>query len=157
MAEIYRKRLIPEECIHLHKDRILYNEGGLMVTRWDTLNPKAAFSKGISVYVMEKGWKISKFFDSNGNFVYWYCDIIETDYTAETDTYVFTDLLADVIIDATGRVKVVDLDEYTPVYEQGLIDAPKILKALRQLNELLVSIDDGSVEQYMKMVESYEG
>lgn len=156
MPEIYRKRLLPEECIHLHKDKVLFGSDEQLVTRWDTINPKAAFSKGISLYVMNKGWKISKFFDTAGNFVYWYCDIIETDYNADTDTYVFTDLLADVIIDPSGKVKVVDLDEYTPVYEQGLIDTLTILKALRQLNELLEIIENGTFAEYAKIVESYE-
>ncbi|MGN0161157.1 MAG: DUF402 domain-containing protein [Lachnospiraceae bacterium] len=156
MAEIYRKRLIPEECIHLHKDKILFNSDGLMVTRWDTINPKAAFSKGISLYVMEKGWKISKFFDAKGNFVYWYCDIIDTVYDEASDTYVFTDLLADVIIEPTGKLRVVDLDEYTPAFEKGLIDTSTILLALRRLNDLLTIIDDGSFKNYTKIVESYE-
>lgn len=156
MPEIYRKRLLPEECIHLNKDKVLFRSDNEMITRWDTINPKAAFSKGISLYVMDKGWKISKFFDAEGNFVYWYCDIITTDYNAGTDTYVFTDLLADVIIEADGTIRVVDLDEFEPVYQNNRIDTQTILSALRQLNELLEIIYSGQFQEYARRIEKFE-
>lgn len=156
MPEIYRKRLVPEECIHLRGDTILFRSEHSLITRWDTINPKAAFSRGISLYLMDKGWKISKFFDCNNNFVYWYCDIIKTDYDRNTDTYVFTDLLADVIIEPDGTVRVVDLDEFEPAYQQGLIHAGEILTALSQLNGLLQVIYDGHFSDYTKQLEKYE-
>lgn len=156
MTEIFRKRLIPEECLPLSQDKILFHSENTMITRWDTINPKAAFSKGISLYVMDKGWKISKFFDADDRFVYWYCDIIHTDYDKETDTYVFTDLLADVIVDASGMVKVVDLNEFESAYKKGLISADGILDALSKLNNLLNIIYSGNFSQYTNLVEQYE-
>lgn len=156
MPEIYRKRLIPQECIHLHKDKILFCSENRLVTSWDTINPKAAFSRGISLYVMDKGFKISKFYDSDNNFVYWYCDIINTDYNKASDTYVFTDLLADVIIEPDGKVRVVDLDEFEPAYREGLITPDVILNALSKLNELLGLIYSGDFSKYSDIVNSYE-
>lgn len=156
MPEIYRKRLIPQECIHLHKDKILFLSEHTMITRWDTINPKAAFSRGISLYVMDEGWKISKFYDNDNNFVYWYCDIINTEYDKDTDTYVFTDLLADVIIEPDGTVRIVDLNEFEPAFQNGLIRTEEILTALNRLNRLLQIIYFGNFPDYTKQIEEYE-
>lgn len=156
MTEIFRKRLVPEECIPLCKDKILYRSENTMITRWDTINPKAAFSRGISLYIMDKGWKISKFFDADDRFVYWYCDIIRTDYDREKDSYIFTDLLADVIIDASGTVKVVDLDEFEIAYKKGLISTDEILNALSRLNALLDVIYSGGFVRYTDLIAQYE-
>jgi hypothetical protein len=156
MPELYRKRLVPQECVHLHKDTILFRSQDYLITGWDTINPKVAFSKGISLYVIDKGWKISKFYDHNNNFVYWYCDIIDTDYDKETDTYVFTDLLADVIIEPSGKMKVVDLDEYETAFKNNLINCKGIIDALNKLNALLCIIDSGEFSEYAKKLEAYE-
>ena len=156
MADIFRKRLIPEECIPLIKDKILFQSENTMITCWDTLNPKTSFSKGISLYLMDKGWKISKFFDADNNFVYWYCDIIDTDYNKEKDSYIFTDLLADVIIEPSGMVRVVDLNEFETAYKKGLISADGILNALSKLNGLLNIIYSGNFSRYTELVEQYE-
>lgn len=156
MAEIFRKRLIPEECVPLLKDKILSRTENMLITCWDTLNPKTTFSKGISLYVIDKGWKISKFFDACNNFVYWYCDIIHTDYNEENDSYVFTDLLADVIIEPSGTVKVVDLNEFETAYKKGLISIDEILNALSKLHALLDIIYTGKFGQYTTLIERFE-
>ena len=43
--------------------------------------------------------------------LFWYCDIVDHTFDTATDTYIFTDLLVDVIVYPDGFVKVVDLDE----------------------------------------------
>lgn len=156
MAEIYRKRLIPEECIHLKNDRILLNNDTMLLTSWDTLRPKNDFTHGLSLYLFENGWKISKLYDINNHFVYWYCDIIKTDYTAENDTYIFTDLLADVIVEQGGRIRVVDLNEFEPAYKSGLMSPDEMLMALNQLNALLQTIYNGDFSKYTELIEKYE-
>lgn len=156
MAEIYRKRLIPDECIHLKSDRILLQNDTRLLTSWDTLRPKSEFARGLSLYLIDKGWKISKIYDTANQFVYWYCDIIKTEYTKETDTYVFTDLLADVIIEPDKTVRVVDLDEFEPAFKKGLINVEDILTALGQLNGLLEVIYGGHFADYITQIEEYE-
>ena len=111
MPKLYRKRFIPDEIVELKDDRIVYHEGNIMITEWDVLHPKAKFSHGISCYYMDKGWKISKFLNKKKELVYYYCDIIETAYLKAENAYIFTDLLADVIIHPDGAVEVVDLGE----------------------------------------------
>ena len=121
MPELYRKRLIPSECIHLKNDTIVSISDGHIITRWKTLHPKEEFSYGISYYVVKHGWKISKFYKENGTLAYIYCDIIDTSYDKNTDTYIFTDLLADVIIENDGFVRVVDLDELADACRMSII------------------------------------
>lgn len=41
--QIYRKRLIPEECILLKDDIIVEQNDDYILTKWKTLNPKTTF------------------------------------------------------------------------------------------------------------------
>ena len=117
-CRLFRKRLIPEECVELKDDEVLRLDENVIVTRWKCLKPRQDFFGGISCYLLKKGIKISKILKEDGSLLFWYCDIIKTEYTPETKTYIFTDLLADVVILPDGYVKVLDLDELA---ESGLI------------------------------------
>ena len=118
---LYRKRLIPSECIRLDNDEILLRSDSLLVTRWKTIRPKKELSCGASCYLLDKGWKISRFLNHSGELICWYCDIIDYTWDVDTDTYVFTDLLADVLIYPSGEIRVVDLDEIAQALEEGLL------------------------------------
>lgn len=152
MAELYRKRLIPMECIYLNDDEILSVDESHIITRWNTLRPKAEFSHGISYYCLKEGWKISLFYRSDNTVAYTYCDIINTEYTKDTDTYIFTDLLADVIIDNNGSVRVVDLDELADACSQGIISNEMLVTALHRLNNLLTIIYSGEFDAYVDKI-----
>ena len=156
MPQLYRKRLIPEECIHLKDDIILSVSDDYIITKWNTLNPKTAFSNGLSLYVLKKGWKISKFLDDNGNLVQWYCDIISTEYNSDSDSYIFTDLLADVILDSNLNSRVVDLDEFATAFESGMISADEITSTLKKLDELLSIIYDGRFSDFISIIEQHK-
>lgn len=136
-VKLIRKRLIPLESICLDKDEIILNEDGVIVTKWNVIKPREDFQKGISCYLIKDGFKISRFMDKNDNLVYFYCDIIDTCYDERENTYIFTDLLADVLIYPDGRVKVVDLGEVAEAMEKGLIDDTLVKKALLSLDKLL--------------------
>ena len=82
-------------------------------------------------------YKISKFYNHEGTLISWYCDIIDYTYDPDSDTYVVTDLLADVILYPDGFVKVVDLDELAEAFEKRLLSEELLKKALRQTNQLL--------------------
>ena len=135
--KLVRKRLIPLETVPLKDDKIVLIEDGLIVTHWDVLKPRKDFQKGISCYFINEGYKISRFMDKEGKLVYFYCDIIETEYDEKEDTYIFTDLLADVIIYPDGRIKVVDIGEIAEVMEKGIISNDLVKKALVRLDKLL--------------------
>ncbi len=158
MSEIklYRKRIIPEECILLDQDRILYRDAEVIITKWNTIHPKKTLHHGYSCYFMERGFKVSKFYDHEGNLISWYCDIISHTYDPATETYVFTDLLADVIIMPDGFVRVVDLDELADALRDGMITQEQLQLALRRLDKLLSLIYRGGFPKLQKYIEDYE-
>lgn len=155
-CRLYRKRLIPEECVELKDDEILRLDENVIVTRWKCLKPRQDFFGGISCYLLKKGIKISKILKEDGSLLFWYCDIIKTEYTPETKTYIFTDLLADVVILPDGYVKVLDLDELAEADEKGLIQRDELQICLRQLNELLELIYSNEFVSLRSAIEEFE-
>lgn len=153
---LYRKRMIPEETVHLKDDIVLHQDASLIVTKWDSLKPRKDFSNGISAYFLDEGFKVSKIFDHHHKLVYWYCDIIEYDYQQENQTYIFTDLLADVIVYPDQTVRVLDLDEIGDALEDRLISKEKASKALRLCNRLLEQIYAGNFKKYQNIVNKYD-
>ncbi|MDE6212731.1 MAG: DUF402 domain-containing protein, partial [Lachnospiraceae bacterium] len=83
------------------------------------------------------------------------CDIVDYDYDEKTDTYVITDLLADVIIYPDGFVKVVDIDELATARDAGLLNDEMLKKSLLTLNHLLQIIYDGGFEDLQHPLEIY--
>ncbi len=155
-TQLYRKRIIPEECILLKDDVILYQDADMIVTKWRALKPKKDLHHGFSCYFLKDGFKISKFYCVDNSLLYWYCDIISHTYDAHTDTYIFTDLLADVIIYPDGRVKVVDLDEIADALETGAITSDQAQDALRKLNKLLSVIYRNEFDSIKINLEQFE-
>ena len=119
--QIYRKRLIPDECILLKDDIILEHSQDIILTKWKTLNPKTTFSHGCSCYFLHDGIKVSKFYRPDNSLLYWYCDVVSYDYDEENNTLVVTDLLADVIVHPNGEVQVVDLDELAEAFDDEML------------------------------------
>lgn len=156
MATLYRKRLIPSECVELKDDTIVYQDSNRIVTIWNTLKPKKEFSHGISYYVMNEGIKVSKFYRDDNSLTYIYVDIINTEYNQKEDSYVFTDLLADVIVDEDGKYRVVDLDELADAINKGIISKEYVSESLQKLNNLLLSIYNGTFKEYVKFIERFE-
>lgn len=151
--KIYRKRFIPPECILLKDDTIVTADDEIVITKWRTLKPKSAFAYGCSCYFLQKGYKISKYYRSDGSLLYWYCDIVEYAYVEDTHTLLVTDLLADVIVYPDGRLKVVDLDELADALEKKIITQEQLTVALRQLNDLLSLIYRDKFDQLQSTLE----
>ena len=55
MPTLYRKRLIPDECVNLKDDNIIFLDSDTIVTSWNTFRPKAEFTHGPSYYVINEG------------------------------------------------------------------------------------------------------
>lgn len=146
--KIYRKRIIPSECILLNDDVIVERTDDHILTSWKTIRPKTDFDHGTSCYFLNDGIKVSKFYREDGELVYWYCDIVQYDFSEDGDTLTVTDLLADVIIYPSGRFKVMDLDELADAKEQGLITDEQMISCLRQLNDLLTIISRDKFDKY---------
>ena len=154
--QLFRKRLIPEEIVELKDDKIIKRNQNIIITKWKTLKPRTDFSHGISCYFLDKGIKVSKFIKADESLYYWYCDIIKTDYIVQEQKYIFTDLLADVVIMPDGFVKVLDLDELAEATKQGLLSSEELQLSLIQLNKLLQCIYDQKFRELQKVLEEIE-
>ena len=137
--KLYRKRIIPQECILLEDDILLYRDNEVIITKWNTIRPKKTLSHGYSCYFLERGFKVSKFYDHDDQLISWYCDIIDTAYSCEdgTETYIFTDLLAD-------------------AQRDHLIQPEELQAALRHLDKLLTIIYKGAFGTLQKFVDDQE-
>lgn len=153
---IYRKRIIPEEIILLDKDEILYSDEDRIVTRWNTIKPKKILHHGCSCYFLKEGYKVSKFYREDGSLIYWYCDIINYKFDPEENSYVFTDLLADVLVYPDGKVEVVDVGEIADALEDGTLSIGEMIPALRSLDALLGLIYSGKFSDIQDMINRIE-
>ena len=155
---LYRKRLIPAECICLKDDEIIaYDPGeGTLFTKWHAIRPREDLHHGISGYFLNEGIKVSKFYRDDGKLLYWYCDIIDSEYDREKNALITTDLLADVIIFPDGFVKVVDLDELAEISGTEEFDNNMMKKALMRLDHLLKLIYSDEFSKYKELIEGYE-
>ncbi len=153
--KIYRKRMIPDECILLKDDMILNRTDDLIVTKWNTLKPRRDFHHGYSCYFLKLGFKISKFYREDNSLLYWYCDIVDYTYQDADNTLIVTDLLADVVVYPDGYVKVLDLNELAIALEKNLCEPQIITQALRKLDSLLNLIYDDKFDILSAEIEAY--
>lgn len=153
--KIYRKRLIPNECVLLKDDEILLFNDDYILTKWKTLKKREDMDHGMSLYCLKKGIKVSKFCRADDSLLYWYCDIVEYDIDDEKSICIATDLLTDVLIYPNGDVKVVDLDELAEAHKTGLISDEQLHKSLRYTSDLLKDIEDGNFADYVAMTNEY--
>jgi len=134
---LLRKRFIPCEITNISSDDLLFRNDQLLVTRWKSIKPRADFYGGISYTFLKEGIKLARFYNEQGIFLYWYCDIIDVLYDEEKDEYTFEDLLVDVKILPDGTIKVLDTDELAEALEKGFITAEQACMALRTLDKVL--------------------
>lgn len=134
---LYRRRIIPEECILLKDDVILSCDEEHIITSWNALHPKKDLHHGMSCYFLKEGFKISKFCHEDNSLLYWYCDIVDYNYNSVDNSLIVTDLLADVIIYPDGFVKVVDLEELVTALESRSISLDTLKSSLLRLDRLL--------------------
>ena len=150
---LYRRRLIPDECVRLEDDEVIYLDNDIIVTKWRALHPKPRLDHGYSCYFLKRNYKVSKFLFNDDSLIYWYCDIIDYTYDNEGDEYVFRDLLADVIVFPDGFVKVVDLDEFEEALDKELLTGVEVKKAIRALDSLLRVIYEGRFNELQDEIE----
>jgi predicted RNA-binding protein associated with RNAse of E/G family len=153
---LIRKRYIPDEAIELKGDTILSVSDDLILTCWHVIHPRKDIDSGISAYYLKKGYKISKIFDKNHDLVYWYTDIIKTDYDENTKTYTFTDLMIDVLIYPDGLIKVVDLDEYADILSKHIVPEDVMITALKTTDRLLKNIYSGNFQSLVRCINEAE-
>ncbi|MDE6742400.1 MAG: DUF402 domain-containing protein [Lachnospiraceae bacterium] len=153
---LYRKRLIPEECVLLKDDMILFCNEDIIVTKWNALKPKKDLHHGYSCYFLKEGYKVSKFYQEDNSLLYWYCDIVDFEYQKEDNRLIVTDLLADVLIYPDGFVKVVDIDEMVICLNEQKISLEQLKRSLTQLDKLLQIIYTGKFETLTHYISEQE-
>lgn len=153
---LYRKRLIPEECVLLKDDVILSCNEDVIVTKWNALKPKKDLHHGYSCYFLKEGYKVSKFYQEDNSLLYWYCDIVDFEYQKEDNHLIVTDLLADVLIYPDGFVKVVDIDEMVICLNEQKISLEQLKRSLTQLDKLLQIIYTGKFETLTHYISEQE-
>lgn len=154
--KLFRKRIIPDECIFLKDDIILFSDEDIIVTKWNVIKPKKDLHHGYSCYFLKEGIKVSKFYREDHSLLYWYCDIVDYEYKETENSLTATDLLADVTILPDGSVRVVDLDELAEVLGNGTLSIPMVKLALERLNHLLTIIYSGKFDQLKVHIEERE-
>ena len=144
---LYRKRLIPDECVLLKDDVILYMDDSVIITKWVTLKPRKDFHHGYSCYFLKEGYKVSQFLSEDGSLVYWYCDIVTYLWDRAQNSLTVVDLLADVVVMPDGKMNVLDIDELCEAKEKLLISEQQFFTSVKQLGKLINLIQEGKFYQ----------
>ncbi len=153
---LYRERIIPKESVLLKDDEILYFKKNILVTSWKALKKKKDLHHGYSIYYLDEGFKISKFYREDHSLLYYYCDIIDYSYDKKENTLVVTDLLADIIIYPDGSYQVIDLGELSEALDLDMLSITRLKKALTTLDNLLTIIYNDKFEKYSSFLETFE-
>lgn len=158
MAKItlYRKRLIPNECVLLKDDVLLSVQEDKIITQWKALKPKHDLDHGYSCYYLDQGFKVSKFLRKDGSLLYWYCDIVDYKWSKDRTCLTAVDLLADVVIDSDGNVKILDLDELAQASKKELLSKELLQQALLRLDALLQIIYQKQFDQLTSDIKHLE-
>ncbi len=151
----YRKRFLPEECVCLKDDVILFENEEILLTSWKTFRPRKDLAAGYSLYLPKQGFKVSKFLNAAGELLYWYCDIITTESHPSGGT-IFVDLLIDVVVFPDGSVRLLDLDEAGDVLAKGSITPEYISDALKKADRLLHVIYAGKFGTFTDILNAAE-
>ena len=144
---LYRRRLIPNECILLKDDVILSCTDNMILTKWNALRPKKELHHGFSAYFLKEHIKVSKFCTEDNTFMYWYCDVVDYEVEESAGTVTSIDLCVDVVVYPDGRLKVLDLDELVQARREGLLTQGQLEHALLATGDLLDDIYHGRFHQ----------
>lgn len=153
---LYRRRLIPDEIVHLKDDVVLYHDDTVIITKWKTIKPRRDMDHGFSAYLLKEGIKVSKFYRADNSLLYWYCDIVDYEYDATTNSYTSTDLLTDVVLYPDGQIRVLDLDELAEASVKDMITKDQLHSALAKTDMLLNTMYSGEFKRYMDLIDEYD-
>jgi len=153
---LYRKRLIPDEVVHLKDDVVLYHNDTVIITKWKTIKPRKDMDHGFSAYFLKEGIKVSKFYRADNSLLYWYCDIVDYQYNASANSYTSTDLLTDVVLYPDGQIRVLDLDELAEASTKDMITKEQLQSALVRTDMLLTAMYSGEFKRYMDLIDKYD-
>lgn len=154
--KLYRRRFIPNETVLLKDDLILSASNDFIITKWNCLKQRQDIARGYSAYDLKNGYKISKIYDHDNQLVYWYCDVITSNYDSSSHSLIVTDLLVDILVFPDGSTKVLDLDELSDALEADLLPPSLCALALRTVQSLLNTIQSGGFSSYQQLLTQFE-
>lgn len=102
----------------------------------------------LTYYLVDRGYTISKVFNKQGEWLYYYCDIMEMKHVGQM-RYVMVDFILDLIVHANGSYEVLDIDEFADAIEKGEIVRTKQVYTLRRLHEMI------RLQEKRKLIPSY--
>ncbi|MFV0519638.1 MAG: DUF402 domain-containing protein [Lachnospirales bacterium] len=150
--KLYRKRLVPKEDVFLKDDVIIHKDNDFIITKWEAINKRKDFDRGLSIFDFKNNVKVSKIMLNNA-VVHYYVDIVEYEID---ETFCRTiDLLADVII-KDDKIFVLDLDEFEYAFKDKSMTTEDILKALKYLDTFLKKIYENGIGSYKEIFDKYE-
>lgn len=133
----FKRRLMPEEVIDITSDTLHFMDSKLLITSWSSQDMDTEADFNYSWAYLDDGFQIHRKMDKDGNFLYWYIDILAIEYSEQQHAYTLTDLIVDVVVHPDGYVDVIDLDEMAEAMEQGFISQEQVVLALRHLDTVL--------------------
>lgn len=144
---LYRKRLIPNECILLKDDIIREVTDDYILTKWNTLRPKKILHHGESCYYLNKGVKVSRFYTAEDILICWYCDIVSYEWNDDKSSLITTDLLLDILVYPDKSFKILDMDELAQAHKEKLISDELLHCSLFTANRVLNDIYDDTFHE----------
>ncbi len=90
----------------------------------------------LTYYFVKKGYTISKVFKRSGEFLYYYCDVMEMHQVGRL-RYVMVDLLLDLIVYPDGSYHLLDVDEFADSIEKNHLKKKQQVYALHTLHRML--------------------
>ncbi|WP_054951041.1 DUF402 domain-containing protein [Numidum massiliense] len=90
----------------------------------------------LTYYMVDQGYTISKVFNKKGDFIYYYCDIMEMKRLSDMH-YVMVDLLLDLIVYPDGSYDVLDIDEFATSIDKGELKRKQQVYALHILHHMI--------------------
>lgn len=89
----------------------------------------------------EGGWWLTVMYDTGGELVQYYFDIIARNYLSENGEPRFIDMFLDVVMSSDGQWRLLDASELDAALECGLIDPSAHREAHEQAQSLIGMID----------------
>lgn len=146
--KIYRKRYVPNEIVDISGDEVVYRDSEKLITKWKPIKPREDFGSGESCVYFKHGWKVSKFFNTDGSLKYWYCDIINYEYYESEDKYIINDLLLDVIVYEDEHYEILDEQELEEALKDGIVTKEIAEEARMKLENLIRVIEANKFKEF---------
>lgn len=98
---------------------------------------------GVLCYFPARDCLIEDRWDDTGDSIEWRIHLGATEYDESLPSWVFTDWFVDILLDpASGRYRLVDLDDLALVHELGIVDDALLRRILHSTQSLLHALEN---------------